>query len=253
MRLEDPVIVNMEHPVVKAFYKGKDVPCALIELPENLRAIPEASTSRLSTEPGADEASSATEDGIDVGNATEQHSTGELDSPAVPSISAVNADKTNYAEDRSQTPPTSPEEDDSFLDDLLEDTWQPSTCHEGTRYATVTPLSIRLALTTAQQISISQQATTTPGSNIRADLDPRLKARTPQDTAECPPSLSEAGVSHAHRKKQTFGECREEFQNAREEIRAKDRRIRELELALHESEGWTDAVTYRGGQKRPRL
>ena len=46
--------------------------------------------------------------------------------------------------------------------------------------------------------------------------------------------------------------CYKELEDAREEIRVNRYRIRELELALHEQEGWTDAVTYRVGEKRPR-
>jgi hypothetical protein len=263
-RLEDPVVVNLEHPVVKAFYKGKDAPSALTDLPRELRPKPAAID--LSTGSGVDEASPTTGLGVAIGSAPAltfvETSTGELDSPRNLNASALNSSKTNDFEDRSQTPPVSPEEDDSFLGDLLEDTWQPSTYHEGTRYATVTPLSIRLALATAQQFSTSLQATVSTRNDVRTDLDPRLRVCTPQqDTPGGLQSLSECiithgsinGANHSLKAEEGCAAYHGELQRAHEEIRAKDRRIRELELALHESEGWTDAVTYRGGQKRPRL
>ena len=265
-RLKDPVVVNPEHPVVKAFYKGKDTPCALTELPRKLRLTSTVTTVDSSTGSGAEEASLTTVISVAFGSAHArafvEASTGERDSPRDTDTSAVSTEETNDVDDKSHTLPFSPEEDDSFLGDLLEDTWQPSTYHEGTRYATVTPLSVRLAIATAQHFSTSQQATTSAGNDVRADLDPRLRTRTPQqDALGGHQSLSECNITHGHIKgagqvhsaEQNCGECHNELQKSREEMRAKDRRIRELELALHESEGWTDAVTYRGGQKRPRL
>lgn len=264
--LEDPVVVNLEHPVVKAFYKGKDASCALTELPGKLRPSPTVAAIDSHTEPGADEASSTTALGVTIGSApaltSVQAFTGELESHRDLNISAVSTKEANNVEDESCTSSVSLKEHDGFLTDLLEDTWQPSTYHEGTLYATVTPLSMRLAMATAQHFSTFKQATASAGNDVRADLDSRLQIRSPQrdipggsrSLSECDIPLGHSnGADQGHRVGKGCGECHGELQKAREEIRARNRRIHELELALHESEEWTDAVTYRGGQKRSRL
>lgn len=171
-------------------------------------------------------------------------------------------DKTGDTIDQTQDDTVSAGEDDSFLSNLLEDTWQPSTYHEGTRYATVTPLSLRLAIITAHQFTTVQQPTASTDNEVRPDLDPWLEARTQPNYTVCTsPSLPALYRPHGHatganqgrRREDRYGDCREELQKARDEIKSKDRRIRELELALHEAEGWTDAVTYPEGRKRPRM
>jgi hypothetical protein len=261
-RLEDPVVVNMEHPAVKAFYKGKKAPCASTELPQKLRPTPAAATAQPSTELDVGEASPATGHGTDVDTTpisicTKKHS--EAVSPRGLNASTVIVDETTDIEGRSQTLPFSAE-DDSFLDELLEDTWQPSSYHEGSRLATVTPLRMRLAIYNAQQFTITPQSASFKSGIVRSDRDPRLQSRAAvQDTASVPQSPLTGNAPHSHvdgakqgrMREDKRGDIREELQKAREELKAKDRRIRELELALHESEGWTDAVTYRG-QKRSR-
>lgn len=266
MRLGDPVVVNLEHPLVKASYKGRDVPYALTELPGNLRPIPVAAITDLQTGLDTDDTSPTVGPGVSIRSTKaltfEETSTRDFGPHSDHNASVISTKDTNDVDDRSQALQVSPKEHPDFLGDLLPDTWQPSAYHEGTRYATVTPLSIRLAITTAQNLRTSQQATVSAGNDVRADLDPRLKTRTPrQGKPKSPQSISERDIAHDHIDStgQVSGpikrceECHGELQKAQEKIRAKDRRIRELELALHESEGWTDAVTYRGRQKRPRL
>ncbi|KAF3050162.1 hypothetical protein E8E11_000956 [Didymella keratinophila] len=109
-RLEDPVVINPEHPVVRAFYKGKDAPCALTELPRKLRPTTTAATVDSSTGPDADEASPMSGIGVVIGSAPAltfmKTFTGERDSPRDTDINAVSTKETNDVEVEYHTLPT---------------------------------------------------------------------------------------------------------------------------------------------------
>ncbi|KAJ8111510.1 hypothetical protein OPT61_g5907 [Boeremia exigua] len=260
----DIVVVNMEHPNVEAFYKDKDAPKALDEIPWNLQPASAAIASRsdvLNPQLGTDG-----EVNLSSYRHTSDHDTtfyarrnsilNETKPLETHSGKIAEISKISY---RTQTGSTAAEDRDIPLH-LEHNSWQPPSYHEGRQYATMTPLSLRLAVFTAQYFECSVQPTPS-GDEVRRHPDPELKLRVrPQQSAYASQTAEVTSVAPGIMKDtETIGEVgvddkayRKELEEAHEVIRAQIRRIQELELALHESEGWTDAVTYRGGKKRLR-
>lgn len=263
-KLKSAVVVNMDDPDVKAFYEGKESPQTVFQLPQGLRTTPAATTRASSTtNPLVFEAnvhcapSVANIDSCNPKKTIVQPEAGP-DSAGMIDFDFRKARKGSKAIPATQIGFLSANDDDS-LKDLLKDTWQPPSHHEGRQYSTMTPLSLRLALVTAQQSTVAHQPFVSNGNEIRMQSDPRLRARThTQGKPHVSQPLPETRLASAIAERDAREVCtecelnsiRQELEEVREEIRAKDRRIQELELALHEAEGWTDAVTYRAGQKR---
>jgi hypothetical protein len=267
--LDEPVNVNMSHPVVKAHYKGKKAPQALASLrnasqPASATIAAQLPAIPLIFEPDADEATATGGEGTNVstppkGPLEQLHKVNTV--VAERHVKSGGSDEISSAISRERTGIVSTVGDASFLDGLLEDVWPPPSYHEGLQRATLTPLSIRLAFATVQRLATIQDPIVSIGNEIRPELDPRLKTRSPLQPATgaiCPPTTVNAALNHVHCEREIrktedeFKRCYKELENARDEIRSKDRRIRKLEIALHEQEGWTDAVTYRVGGKRSR-
>ena len=266
-KLDDPVVVNMKHPIVKAFYKDKKTPSVITSLPKKLRSSPVTTAAKPHTislifGPDAGKTTPTIKCGTDVdsaSNATSVQPRYAVDVTENPEVGADASDIVSNSIDQTQSGSLSAEVDDTFLDNLLEDTWQLPSYHEGIQRATITPLSIRLAITAAQRFNITQQPISAAGNEVRPDLDPRLQTRTrPESITDISRPLTTKEVfpidvqhkDEIWKMKAKHRRCLKELEDARKEIKAQDRRIQELELALHEAEGWTDAVTYHAGQKR---
>ncbi|KAJ4994043.1 hypothetical protein SVAN01_00520 [Stagonosporopsis vannaccii] len=265
----DPVVVNVENHGVVAFYKGKDAPHRLMVLPPRLHSTPAALSTNVRTIPiefkPRSEEISASLMGIDDRN--KAHSTIALQPDTVSdSTRVLDAVLGKIGEAYDVAYPTqvgslTAEVNASILK-VLDDTWQPPSYHKGPRYAILTPLSMRLAVTSAQQLLEAMQSATSAYNEARPHLDPWLnRARAQPDQENCAMQSSIATVLIADNASQKFDFVelmkgdkgyQQELEEAREGIRVKDRCILEVELALHDAEGWTDAVTYRAGQKRLR-
>ena len=88
-------------------------------------------------------------------------------------------------------------------------------------------MSIRLALATLQQYATIQEHIAPTGNEIRPELDPRLKARSPPQPvtgALCPPTTFNAALDHVHCEREIqktedeFKKCYKELKDARDEI-----------------------------------
>ena len=265
-KMEDPVVVNMNHPEVKAFYKHKSPPSAVSFLHQGRRprhgpSVPYAVFAKIE---GSLDATATLTKRSAVSNTL---SSTTLTSPQKVSVIVKKEDdecgwndKAGNVTDLQATTATA-RSDDSTQVGLLYKAWSTPSHHASFIQPTITPLSIRLAFATLQQFSSIQKPVTPIGNEMHVDQDPRLGARSPPRTVpddSQPPTTRELAVDHSHcereiqRTEDDFMRCYKELEVAREEIRVNRHRIRELELALHEQEGWTDAVTYRVGEKRPR-
>jgi len=267
--IRDPVVVNMENSEVAAFYKGKQRPQRVTILPSRLFPTSAASFKNDEVIPIAFKPHNQGIPAFFMNSSylgTTHSTTTIRPYHLYESARALNSDasKTREVSDfahRDQAGSLTAEDNESLLE-LPDNTWHPPSYHEGIRYATMTPLSMRLAVTSAQQFLDAMQRAKSPCNEVRTDLDPRLKPRAQfyQNTSTTRPSTATTLFLHdtdpkadsAPSNKGTESYQRE-LEEAREEIRAKDRRILELELALHEAEGWTNTVSYRAGQKRLRV
>lgn len=256
--MDEPVVVNMDHPLVNQHYKGKKAPQAMSFQGKGLYSMIAAESSGLplTFEPNAKVTGSAIQCDTEADTTLNPISVQMQNITKTDQVRPAASEKNNAVRDvfHQESYESLSAKDDSAFDRSLKRTWQPPICHEGIKRARITPLSIRLALYTARQFTKAQQTATSSGN----DLDPRLKARArPEHTsgaAKSPYPVS-SGVNPykpMQNKEEEYTRSRKELEEAREEIRMKDRRIRELELALHETEGWTETVTYRAGEKRPR-
>lgn len=266
--IRDPVVVNMENLEVVAFYKGKQNPQRITILPSRLRPTSAASSNKgevipIMLKPDNDGIPAFFMNSSYRGTT---HSTTTIQPYELHySDRALDADASKTREvfdfpHRDQAGSLTAEGNDDLFE-LPDKKWQPSSYHEGTRYATMTPLSMRLAVTSAQQFLDAIQPAKSPCNEVRTDLDPRRKSRakTHQNTSATQPSTATTLSSRSTDPKADSAPSNKgnenyqrELEEARQEIRAKDRRILELEIALHEAEGWTDTVSYRAGQKRLR-
>lgn len=194
-RLEDPVVVNMKNPIVKALYARKAPPRLLKALPAGLQSAPIPAAGNLGAipsifKPGTNEAKTVLQQHIiDTAPVSKLGQRSKFGSDHDAHAHAGITEKADHVEDRKQAQVKLVEEDDDFLNNLLVDTWQASSYHEGTQLATVTPLSIRLAIYTAQQLPTAQQLKSMRDRDIHSEPDPRLRARTaPKNLAFAPPT-----------------------------------------------------------------
>lgn len=261
-KLKGPAVANMDNPAVKAFYKGKEAPQRLTGMPPGLRPTPAATKAKARTipfifEPDDEESTGAPGNGDDrrtPSSAATIQSIAVQHSIRAPHTNSGQLKEAGKATDSTQNGSLTAEKDDNLFGQQ-DDNWKSPSYHEGKHYATMTPLSIRLAVTSAQQFAVIKRRNVSNGNEVRTYLDPRLQARTQREHEACSPqpwSANATTPTYEDKNDSVVKRCLWELEEARKVIRAKDRRIQELELALHESEGWTDAVTYRAGQKRPR-
>lgn len=192
-KLEDAVVINMDHPIVKEHYKGKAAPQALKTPNENYRALDTTNECPSASRHARGE--KATQNDAHDGEAVVL-SIGTNEAPKPPESKQNQKSQQTRAEIPVVQPSSDPGERDrnsritmsGFGN--LNGKWRPLSYHEGISRVTITPLSFRLALTQQQAALVRSSASPKAGNLIRSDLDPRLQSRTqPKDDTQTPEEM----------------------------------------------------------------